>query len=534
MRSTLCEAVARCHLRRLRGVAAAAPLPAAIVALVVVTAPVILFRLGGAVGDEVAGSIGTAGVSDALVLGPLLAAAVAGAALAVAAPPRSALGYQVAAGPSGAAIAVVGAHARPRGSPARSWSCRALVALCAGLARALPGGAAGGVALAAATLAAVPAGAVVAEGGLAAGRRQHRRAVAVGVGVPGLARGRSRFRSRPARATRARAAGAPWRGLPVARARGVEWRRDRARWRPGWLSRQRRAEPRSRRRRSGAFRSTAPAGADCRGRAARAEDRSEARDARGSALRPRRVGACGRDRRASARIVLARHDDGIARVAPVPTRRRRGARRAAAGSGGAHPSRAARSRGRSRSRAPCGRAPGRGRRQRRRRRLWCGRWDRRHRRGAGRRRLVRGTARGRLAPVARHGSRRSADDHRRVRGDRDRRVARRRARRPATRVARRSRPGRRGGDLRRVPCGARSLRSTAGSGQAADDCRDGHRHPRSRRRHPAGAAARRGAWPCLAVERERGVRARARRASARGGRERARRRVLAAAVRGAR
>ena len=115
MHSTLCEAVARCHLRRLRGVAAAAPLPAAIVALVVVTAPVVLFRLGGAVGDEVAGSIGTAGVSDALVLGPLLAAAVAGAALAVAAPPRSALGYQVAAGPPGAAIAVVGAHARPRG-----------------------------------------------------------------------------------------------------------------------------------------------------------------------------------------------------------------------------------------------------------------------------------------------------------------------------------------------------------------------------------------------------------------------------------
>ena len=52
MSSTLCEAVARCHLRRLRGVAAAAPLPAAVVALVVVTAPVISFRLGGAVGDE--------------------------------------------------------------------------------------------------------------------------------------------------------------------------------------------------------------------------------------------------------------------------------------------------------------------------------------------------------------------------------------------------------------------------------------------------------------------------------------------------
>ena len=115
MRSTLCEAVARCHLRRLRGVAAAAPLPAAIVALVVVTAPVVLFRLGGAVGAEVADSIGAAGVSDGLVLGPLLAAAVAGAALAVAAPPRSALGDQVAAGPAGRGDRRRGARARSRG-----------------------------------------------------------------------------------------------------------------------------------------------------------------------------------------------------------------------------------------------------------------------------------------------------------------------------------------------------------------------------------------------------------------------------------
>ena len=50
----------------------------------------------------------------------------------------------------------------------------------------------------------------------------------------------------------------------------------------------------------------------------------------------------------------------------------------------------------------------------------------RHRRDARRRRLVRGAARGRLAPVARRGSRRSDDDHRRVRGDRDRSIVRRR------------------------------------------------------------------------------------------------------------
>jgi len=184
MRSTLCEAVARCHLRRLRGVAASAPLPAAIVALVVVSAPVILFRLGGVVGADVAAGGGTAGVSEALVLGPLLAAAVAGAALAVAAPARSALGDQVAAGPPAAAVAVLALALVPAAAGS-IVVVPSLFAACIGLARALPGGAAAGVALAAATVAAVPAGAVVAEGGIGAGRKQRRRALAVGVGVLG-------------------------------------------------------------------------------------------------------------------------------------------------------------------------------------------------------------------------------------------------------------------------------------------------------------------------------------------------------------
>ena len=225
MHSTLCEAVARCHLRRLRGVAASAPLPAAIVALVVVTAPVILFRLGGAVGDEVADSIGAAGVSDALVLGPLLAAAVAGAALAVATPSRSALGDQVAAGPSGAAIAVVALTLVPA---AAGWIVvvPSLIALCAGLAHALPGGVAGGVALAAATLAAVPAGAVVAEGGLAAGRRHRRQAVAVGLGglgwvVVGLAFGAGPLGPLALVPPALRGAGSPWLALGMSSSVGI-------------------------------------------------------------------------------------------------------------------------------------------------------------------------------------------------------------------------------------------------------------------------------------------------------------------------
>jgi hypothetical protein len=259
MHSTLCEAVGRCHLRRLRGVAAAAPLPAVIVALVVVAAPVVLFRLGGAVGDEVADSIDTAGVSNALVLGPLLAAAVAGAALAVAAPSRSALGFQVAAGPPGAAIAVVALTLVPAAAGS-IVVVPSLIALCAGLARALPGGAAGGVALAAATLAAVPAGAVVAEGGLAAGRRHRRRAVAVGAGglgwlVVGLAFGAGPLGPLAFVPPALRGAGSPWLALGVSSGVGIGLS---AAWVPLAATR---AEPRSRRRgarRSGRRRLPAP------------------------------------------------------------------------------------------------------------------------------------------------------------------------------------------------------------------------------------------------------------------------------------
>ena len=73
----------------------------------IATAPFVLFRLGGTVGAEVADSVGSTSVAEGLVLGPLLAAAVAGATLAVVAPARSALGDQIAAGPAGAVAAVI-------------------------------------------------------------------------------------------------------------------------------------------------------------------------------------------------------------------------------------------------------------------------------------------------------------------------------------------------------------------------------------------------------------------------------------------
>jgi hypothetical protein len=219
MPSTLCEAVARCHLRRLRGIAASAPLPGAVFALVIAAAPFVLFGLGGAVGAEVADSVGSTTVAEGLVLGPVLAAAVAGATLAVVAPARSALGNQIAAGPAGAVAAVVALVVVPV-TAGSVLVVPSLVAVCAGLAGALPGGMVPGLALAAATLAAVPAGAVVAEAALGACRGQHRRALAVLAGAlgwvaVGLALGSVPLGPLAPVPTALRDAGSPWLALAV-------------------------------------------------------------------------------------------------------------------------------------------------------------------------------------------------------------------------------------------------------------------------------------------------------------------------------
>ena len=231
MRSTLCEAVARCHLRRLRGIAASAPLPAAVMALVIAAAPFVLFRLGGALGAEVAESIDAAGVSG----GPRPRTAARGRCrgrdAGGRAPARSTLGNQIAAGPAGAVVAVIALVLVPvvAGSVIVVPS---LVAVCVGLAGALSVGAAAGFALAAATLAGIPAGAVVAEGALRAGRGRPRRAGCVGRGAELACRG-ARSRSVPARAARARVGSASRCRVTLARSRGCGLRRDRARRRLG-------------------------------------------------------------------------------------------------------------------------------------------------------------------------------------------------------------------------------------------------------------------------------------------------------------
>jgi hypothetical protein len=182
MRFALCDAVARCQARRLRETVAVAPLPAAIVVILVVLAPIALVRVGRAIGSELAGAVDTGGVADALVVGPLLAAAVAGAALAVSLPGRPALGQQVAAGPCTHLAAIASGLLVP-GLIGALAVLPSLVAVSVALAHELPGGAAAGAALVLATVAGVPAGAVLAEGGLAAARGRPARSLAVGGGV---------------------------------------------------------------------------------------------------------------------------------------------------------------------------------------------------------------------------------------------------------------------------------------------------------------------------------------------------------------
>jgi hypothetical protein len=182
MRFALCEAVARCHTRRLRMTFATAPLPATTVVVLVALAPIALARVGQALGSELVGVVSAAGVADALVVGPVLAAAVAGAALVASLPGRSAVGEQIGAGPCrGIAVTVAGLLV-----PALIGLLAvlpSLVAVCVGLAGDLPGGRTAGLALATATLAAIPAGAVLAEGLLAAARGVRRRSLAIAGGA---------------------------------------------------------------------------------------------------------------------------------------------------------------------------------------------------------------------------------------------------------------------------------------------------------------------------------------------------------------
>lgn len=219
MRSPLYDAVSRCQARRLLGLAAAAPLPATAIAILALLAPFALARIGHAIGGELAGAVGAVGVSEALVVGPVLAAGVGGASLAVSLPGSSALGQQVAAGPCGRRTVVLAGLLAP-GAIVAVVLLPSLVAACVAVARELPGGGMAGVALAAATVSAVPAGAIAAEGGVAVARGRARRALGVVIGalawvVTGTALGSSPLGPLAPVASALRGSESPWLALTV-------------------------------------------------------------------------------------------------------------------------------------------------------------------------------------------------------------------------------------------------------------------------------------------------------------------------------
>jgi len=159
---------------------AVGPVPAALAAAVVVTTPFACARLGASLGDELRGSLDARAVAVAIVAGPALAGAVVGMALAVSLPGRPALGAQIAAAPYRNWAAVVASCVVPV-LGGLVLVVPPLLAFDVAFAEALNGEGSVGVALAFATLTAVPAGAIVAETALAASRGARRRAVLVGL-----------------------------------------------------------------------------------------------------------------------------------------------------------------------------------------------------------------------------------------------------------------------------------------------------------------------------------------------------------------
>jgi hypothetical protein len=135
-----------------------------------------------ALGNELGGALASSEVTTALVLGPCLAAAAAGAVLAVSLPTRAGLGQQIAAGPCGDR-SVIGAGLPLPSVLAALIVLPSLLSLSLALADGFPGGYLAGLALAAAIVAAVPAGAVVAEGAQIVVRGRRIRLLGIGIGL---------------------------------------------------------------------------------------------------------------------------------------------------------------------------------------------------------------------------------------------------------------------------------------------------------------------------------------------------------------
>lgn len=154
--------VLRCQLRRLAAAARTWPLPAALAVAAVVASPVAAWRAGAALGSTLQPVLHDARLSQLLALGPAVAGAAAGAALAVTASGRPSLGPQLAALPVGARAAL-GATVVAPVAVALALGLPAALACGVALGVAAPGGAVAGVALVACGFAGATVGALAAE-----------------------------------------------------------------------------------------------------------------------------------------------------------------------------------------------------------------------------------------------------------------------------------------------------------------------------------------------------------------------------------
>lgn len=220
MHFALCRAAARCQVRRGADLATAAPLPAIALLGVAFVAPVMLARVGTRIGDALADAIGSAGIASALVLGPALGAALLGAVVAVSTVGRSGLGTQLEAGPYSNCLALlVGLIVPAAAFVAVVMPC--LLSMSVFVGRQLPGGAPGGLALAAATVASAPFGALLAEGCIGLARRDRRpvlvvAGVLVGWLLAGMALGAAALGPLAPTGDALVGTGSPWRALGTA------------------------------------------------------------------------------------------------------------------------------------------------------------------------------------------------------------------------------------------------------------------------------------------------------------------------------
>jgi hypothetical protein len=158
----LSRAVLRCLWRRAATALGAAPLAGAALVILVVAAPLLLARLGSALGATLAPVVDDDEAARLLALASMLAGAAAGASVSLTSAGRRSLGPQLSAGPIGERGALVASVLVPTGAVV-ALGLPAVLALGASFGSAISGGGAAGVGLVAVALAAAPAGAVISE-----------------------------------------------------------------------------------------------------------------------------------------------------------------------------------------------------------------------------------------------------------------------------------------------------------------------------------------------------------------------------------